>query len=257
MYIFRRKKCRRKRRLETDEKLEEYVKECLSKYWSPEIITEKWKEKYPNARLSHTTIYRALQKGQIDGYPGEKYLRRRNRLKYKKGDSSAVKPDRCISDRPKQADKRKRIGDWEGDTVHGARGTGCIVTCVDRKTRYLAAAKSQGYDALSVNAALSEALKGKRSITMTLDRGSEFSRFRELEKQLELSVYFADAHAPWQRGSNENINGLIRFFLPKGTDFSKLTPEHLDWIVELINTRPRKCLGWLSPKDIFSAKCCT
>lgn len=100
------------------------------------------------------------------------------------------------------------------------------------------------------------ALQGKPMNSLTLDRGSEFAAFREMEETLGCPIYFANPHSPWERGSNENINGLIRFFFPKGSDFTKLEQHELDVIVELINSRPRKCLGWLSPKDIFFAKCC-
>jgi IS30 family transposase len=92
--------------------------------------------------------------------------------------------------------------------------------------------------------------------SLSLDNGSEFADFKGMEKDLKTKVYFADRHAPWQRGSNENVNDLIRFFFPKGTNFHKVKAETLAQVVDLINHRPRKCLGWLSPTEVFS-KCCT
>jgi IS30 family transposase len=93
--------------------------------------------------------------------------------------------------------------------------------------------------------------------SFTFDNGSEFARHREISAQHNAPVYFADPHSPWQRGTNENMNGLIRFFFPKGTDFSKVTKEELQRVIDLINNRPRKCLGWLSPIEFLSLKCCT
>lgn len=140
MYIFRRKRCVRRKRLATDEQLIAFVKGCLEKYWSPEIITVKWKETHPGAKLSHCTIYRALKTGLLPEYPADKYLRRHNNLKYKRGNNQTIKPQHVIEERPDAANMRERIGDWEGDTVYGAVGRGALVTCVDRKERYLVAA---------------------------------------------------------------------------------------------------------------------
>lgn len=257
LYLYRRKKCRRQRRFEKDKDLITFTKECLSKYWSPEIITAKWKEMSPGRKLSHSTIYRAIKNGLLTTYPAEKYLRRRNRLKYKRGNNQTIHPENKIADRPEQAEARERIGDWEGDTVRGAPGKGCIITCVDRKSRYLTAGISRDMSAREVCGGLRRMLCGKPVKTLTIDRGSEFAGFRELEKEIKGTIYFADPHSPWQRGSNENINGLIRFFYPKGSNFLNVSQREVDYIVNLINTRPRKCLGWLSPYDIFSSSCCT
>lgn len=257
LYIFRRKKCRRKERFLVDNELITFVGEGLSKYWSPEIITIKWKQLHLGAKLSHSTIYRALKRKLIAGYRAEAHLRRRNRLKYKKGDNRTIRPENEIADRPVSANNRDRIGDWECDTVHGSRGKGFLVTCVDRKSRYLAAAVSPDRTPSNTNAAIFQSLAAKPVHTLTFDRGSEFAGFREIETALGTTVYFADPHSPWQRGSNENINGLLRFFFPRGTSFLAVDQEYLDTVLYLINSRPRKCLGWLSPADVFFSKCCT
>jgi IS30 family transposase len=102
-----------------------------------------------------------------------------------------------------------------------------------------------------------EALKGFQVDSITLDNGSEFADFRRVEKELKTTVYFADPHAPWQRPTNENTNGLLRFFFPKGTDFLKVSAQEVKDVLSLINNRPRKCLGWLSPAEIMFSKCCT
>ena len=255
-YLQRRKKCRRKLRLEEDTDLCRYVEQSLLRYWSPEIIVAKWKQSHPDARLSHTTLYRAIYSGLLPDYPAKKYLRRRGLVKYtRRKNSHTIRPHRLFSERPWEAQNRTRIGDWEGDTMHGGRGKGCLVTCIDRKTRYLTAAISNGFSAKEVAAKLIRALTGKPRHTLTLDRGSEFALFREIEHTAKLKIYFADPHAPWQRGSNENINDALRFFFPKGCDFRSVKPTELQHVVDLINQRPRKCLNWLSPADIFNSCC--
>jgi len=104
--------------------------------------------------------------------------------------------------------------------------------------------------------AVCKALSGLPVHSLTLDNGTEFAEFKGIEKALNTVVYFADPHSPWQRGSNENTNGLLRFFFPKGSDFRQITQERLHEVADLLNNKPRKCLGWLSPADFF-AKCCT
>ncbi|MDL2281206.1 IS30 family transposase [Selenomonadales bacterium OttesenSCG-928-I06] len=257
LYLYRRKKCRRKNRYSYDKKLISFTQDGLSKFWSPEIITIKYKQANPNTKLSHCTIYRALIKNLIVGYSPQTHLIRRNRLKYKKGNNCTIRPDYSIHQRPKEANLRQRIGDWEVDTVHGAKGKGALLTCVDRKSRYLVAGFSEKFTAESINKTLSNTLKQNPVHTLTFDRGTEFSGFRKIQQDFGVKVFFADPHSPWQRGSNENINGLLRFFFPKGCDFLNISTEYINHVIELINTRPRKCLGWLSPHEVFFSKCCT
>ena len=157
---------------------------------------------------------------------------------------------RQIHDRPMDINNRTRLGDFEGDTIYGSVGKGYLVTAIDRCSRLLVAAKCEDKTISVINNAFSTAFSKVseliQPITLTLDNGSEFNGFKEIERENHLKVYFADPHSPWQRGSNENINGLIRFFFPRGTDFRKLPQEQLDSVVSLINNRPRKCLGYLS-----------
>ena len=107
-------------------------------------------------------------------------------------------------------------------------------------------------DSALIAKAFDRAFNGTQVETLTLDRGSEFAKFEEIEKNLATTVYFADPHSPWQRPSNENINGLLRFFFPKGTDFTAVQEEDFQHVIALINNRPRKCLGWLSPIEFLS-----
>lgn len=255
LYISRRKDSKRRYLLESNEDLREWVIEGLSKYWSPEIITQRWKIANPDSKLSHNTIYAAIKNGRIDGINKKTHLRRKGRRK-NSHKSATIHPEHSIHERLAIAEQRGRFGDWEGDTVYGAIGKGLIVTCVDRKSRYLAASLLKSRAVNDTKEAVKYALKGLPVKSITLDNGSEFAAFRELEQELGAPIYFADPHSPWQRGSNENINDLIRFFFPKGTNFHKVDQETLDLTLNLINNRPRKCLGWLSPVE-FLAKCCT
>ena len=129
-----------------------------------------------------------------------------------------------------------------------------MITSVDRQSRLTVAAIARDKTIDSTNAAFVAAFSKAKlvpPITLTLDNGTEFLGFKDLEHTLDVKVYFADAHAPWQRGSNENVNGLIRFFFPRGTDFTKVTDEQLDAVLNLINNRPRKCLDYLSPNEFI------
>lgn len=257
LYLYRRKKSRRKQRYLTDSSLIAFTKQCLERYWSPETIVAQWKQLHPGAKLSAATIYRALALHLLEGFSQRNHLRRRGVLKYKKGNTSPIQNERRINERPRQANLRLRIGDWEGDTIWGLKQKSYLVTCVDRKSRFLLAAIVENKSSQTVNAALQQLLGGQPLHSLTLDRGAEFAAFDELERSLKTQVFFADPHAPWQRGSNENINGLLRFFFPRGTDFSSVSKQELDAVLSLINSRPRKCLDWLSPSDLFLSKCCS
>lgn len=182
-------------------------------------------------------------------------LEERQSLILIKGKSYTRFFDSSIHDRPIDADNRSRFGDFEGDTIYGSVGKGYLVTAIDRRSRLLVAAKCEDKTIPVINKAFFDAFakasKMIKPLTLTLDNGTEFLGFKDIEKENNLKVYFADSHSPWQRGSNENINGLIRFFFPRGTDFRNLPQEQLDSVVSLINNRPRKCLGYLSPIEFI------
>jgi IS30 family transposase len=255
LYIIRRKSCKRKYRLGTDMELNQWVKECMDKYWSPEIITARWKQHYPGAKLSHSTIYRSLKGNVITGYKVRTHLRRHGKRKYdKNANTNSIQPEHLIREWDEKIRRRSEFGHWEGDTIYGAIGKGLLVTCVDRKSRYLAVSLLKSRERVLTKDAIVNAFKGQQVLSLSLDNGSEFAAFKQIEKELNTIVYFADPHSPWQRGSNENINGLLRFFFPKGTNFLGVTQEELDHVITLINNRPRKCLGWLSPIE-FLNKC--
>jgi len=226
-----------------------YIIEHLKEYWSPETICAIWNRDHTEGqRLNHATIYRYLKQKRFPGVSRKQNLRRRGKLKRPRNAAyQTIHPDRLIPDWPAVISERGRIGDWEGDTVYGGVGKGLLVTLVDRKSRFLRAVVVRSRNALEVRTAIETALKGLPVHSISLDNGAEFSDFRSLEASLNTLVYFAEPHKPWQRGTNENTNDILRFFFPKGYDFLSLSQSDLDAVVLLINSRPRKCLGWLSP----------
>lgn len=260
LYITRRKNCRRHFIVESDPELKQFIAECLEKYWSSETIAVKAKEK--GFKICFSTIYNAIYSKKFGKNAAKSYLRRRGYRKYTRSSSkSGFKPEHTIYERPQICEEKGRFGDFEGDTVQGSPGKGCLVTFVDRKSKLLVAYKSDNKVPKNIRKAIENAFKHSdfelpvKSIT--LDRGSEFSDFKGIEKNLETSVFFCDPHSPWQRGLNESTNGMIRFFFPKGCNFHKITDEDVVRVVSIINNRPRKCLGYLSPIEFLSKKCCT
>ena len=257
LYIVRRRKSVRPFRLSADAELETWVKGCLDAYWSPEIIVARWKQAHPGEKLSPSTIYRALKEGRMPGYKPQTHLRRRGKRKYDRdANTNSIQPEHLIREWDARIRDRMETGHWEGDTLYGAVGKGLVFTGVERKSRYLRASLLKSREQIPTKDAVIKALQGQNVLSLSLDNGAEFAAFKQIEKELNTTVYFADPHSPWQRGSNENVNGLLRFFFPKGTDFLQVSQERLDFVLSLINNRPRKCLGWLSPLE-FLNHCCT
>ena len=254
-YRCRRRRCIRHYRIQKGTPLYDFIRNALKQFWSPEIIAAKWNEEHPEDHISFTTIYLAVKRGEFDPISEQSHLRRRGRKKYgSRSKFNTIHPEHTIQERPEQANTRERVGDFEGDTVKGSHGKGCIVTYVDRKSRKVFAAVSKDMSSKSIYRATRKAFGKVRPKTITLDNGSEFAMFKDIEKALKTTVYFADPHSPWQRGSNENINDCFRFFFPKGFDFRTLSDRELQHVVDLINSRPRFCLNLLSPNHVF---CCT
>ncbi len=231
----------------------EFIVNGLLRYWSPEAICGRWRREHPDRRkLSVSTIYRYVKQKRFPDITPKKHLRRRGkRLLPRNSNYNSVQPDRIIPEWPEEIRKRSRIGDWEGDTVYGGVGKGLLVSLVDRKSRYLCAGLLSSRNAEETNRVMEQLLNGKPLKSISLDNGSEFSQFRTLEDNLKTLVYFAEPHKPWQRGTNENTNDILRFFFKKGYDFHSLSQDDLDVVLDLINKRPRKCLDWLSPFEVF------
>lgn len=230
-----------------------YIVDKLQLFWSPETICGKWAQEHADKKpLHYSTIYRYIHYGLFpDISPKENLRRRGHKSKKKHGGQMTIHPNRLIREWPEEIRNRSRLGDWEGDTITGKIGSGLIDTLVDRKSRYLLAGKVESKAAPSNRKVLENLLKDMPVQSISFDNGVEFAEHERIEKTLSTKVYFADPHSPWQRGSNENTNGLLRFFFPRGSDFRLITQEQVDYVVALLNNRPRKCLGWRTPNEVF------
>ena len=231
----------------------EYIIAGLQHYWSPETICGRWHKEFPEKKpLCVSTIYRYIRFGKFPKITAKQHLRRRGkRIQTRNANYNSIQPDRTIPEWPEEIRKRVRIGDWEGDTVYGGVGRGLLVTLVDRKSRHLKMGLLASRTAEGTRLVIERPLRGLPVKSVSLDNGSEFSEFHKLEKSLSTLVYFAEPHKPWQRGTNENTNDIVRFFFPKGFDFRTVTDEDIQFVENLINNRPRKCLGWKTPAEIF------
>lgn len=254
-YIHRRKNCHRKNNLLLNTEMYRFAFQGLLQYWSPEIIAGKWNATHSSS-FSYSSVYRAVRAGLFPGIKPWTHFRRKAKPYSGQRKSYTRFFESSIHDRDEVVESRSRIGDFEGDTVYGSVGKGYLITAVDRKSRFLVAAIAANKRKETTNDAFVKAFSSLpdkvKPLTLTLDNGTEFLAYKELESRWALKVYFADTHSPWQRGSNENVNGLIRFFFPRGTNFNLVSDEVLQSVVSLINNRPRKCLGYLSPNEYLA-----
>lgn len=252
LYILRRRKHSRTAGAK-ETKAREYIIAGFKKYWSPETICKRWHKDYPDKKeLCISTIYRYIKAGIFPDITVRKNLRRRGkRMMPRNSNYNSIQPDRIIPQWPEEIRLRLRFGDWEGDTVYGGVGKGLLVTLVDRKSRYMRIGLLRSRNAKETVSVIKKLLYGLSVESVSLDNGSEFSEFHELERELQTLVYFAEPHKPWQRGTNENSNDIIRFFFPKGFDFRMVTDSDVQFVEDLINNRPRKCLNWETPAEVF------
>ena len=227
-----------------------HIESRLQQTWSPEQLVGAELV----GKLSVKTIYNWLHKGllKVDAT----VLRRKGKRSSTQEKRGRYAVGRTIKDRPHEVKARKVFGHWELDTVVSSRGKskGCFATYVERKTRFYVAipmkdrTKESMFNAMT---SLHTALTNKALKSFTSDRGKEFACYLEVERLLGIPMYFADAYSAWQRGSNENSNGLLREFFPKRTDLAKVTIQELTESLLLLNNRPRKCLGFKSPFEMF------
>ena len=231
----------------------DYVIAGLKAFWSPEEISERWHKMNPLEKpICVSTIYRYIKLRKFPEITAQKHLRRRGkRMLPRNANYNSIQPDRIIPEWPDAIRNRIRIGDWEGDTVYGGVGKGLLVSLVDRKTRFLRIGLLERRTSDGTRLVIEKLLKGLPVKSVSLDNGSEFSEFRKLEESLSTLVYFAEPHKPWQRGTNENTNDIIRFFFPKGFDFRTVTDDDIQLVENIINNRPRKCLDWKTPAEVF------
>ena len=238
------------------------VKKLLTEnQWSPEQICGRLKLEGLEA-ISPETIYQKILADKKEG--GHLYLhlrckkQRRKRYGSHRATRGLIKNRVDIDERPKGVEQRKRIGDWEGDTVVGSHTRGPVIaTLVERKSRFTKCAKARDKTAASVTTAIIEKMKtiSAMMLTMTLDNGKEFANHQILSELLKIKIFFAHPYHSWERGTNENTNGLLRQYLPKKTSFHNLTEEALQEIEDKLNHRPRKCLGYQTPFEVFSKQC--
>lgn len=225
------------------------VEQKLKQYWSPEQIEGRAKlEGY--AMACFMTIYNYLD--TEEGRGCRQYLRGPSkRRKTNKKKHQRIHERTMIDKRPEEAEERKEPGHFEGDTVRGPMTSGsCIMTLTDRLTMYLATGKLDGRKAAYLNEAAENVAESMPIKTITVDNGMEFASHKELKEKTGADIYFAHPGCPWERGGNENINGLLRQFFPKGTDFDDVSEEELAHATDLINNRPRKLLGYKTPEEV-------
>ena len=254
-YEERRLSCRRRRILD-DKRVFGLVRDkFLGEQWSPEQIEGRLALELGESPVSDTTIYRGIDAGLFDGCVGGHKARRRlrHRGKRRKGPSERrgkIKVSHEISERPAAAEGRGEPGHWEGDTVAGKAGGACLLTLVDRKDGFLVGGKCRRKTAKCVRDKMPRALEGQPLASVTLDRGKEFADHAQVTGEIGVEFYFALPHHPWQRGTNENTNGLLREYFPKGESLGRVSENRVQEVYDKLNRRPRKRLGYRTPYEI-------
>ncbi|MBI2644164.1 MAG: IS30 family transposase [Candidatus Wildermuthbacteria bacterium] len=248
---------KRFKKIEHNTKLRKYVVKKLKKYLSPEQIAGQWTKSHQNQRIGKDTIYKFVYGKRKDlvkylRCQKGKYRRRYGtRIREKQREESKK---RRIDVRPEIINLRQRIGDWEGDTVKGSGRSGHIITYVERKSGYLVAGEAENATAENINAftmgEFNKIPRGKR-LSITYDNGSEFAGYATIEQKTGMTAYFAFPYHSWERGTNENTNGLVRQYFPKGTDFTDASLSAIREAEQRLNSRPRKTLGFYTPSERF------
>lgn len=257
-----------KSRLAGEDRLRAYVIERLHKRWSPEEIVKRLKAEYPRdmrMRISHEAIYRyiyilprgSLKQTLVHALRQErKYRRKRMGRKGTHEETRGKIADMLsIEERPKEVEDRTIPGHWEGDLIMGKNKRTALGTLVERTTRTLLLVPLKAKDAETVRKEYAKALgslPSELAKTLTYDQGKEMSGHRQFTIDTGIQVYFAHPGSPWERGTNENTNGLIRQYFPKGTDFSQVSVREIKRVQRELNDRPRKVLNWKKPDEVFN-----
>jgi len=230
------------------------VEQLLREDWSPEQIS-LWLIEADEPRVSHESIYQYIYWDK--GCGGDLYNHLRCKKKRRKRYGAYDRRGKLINqvsidERPTVVHLRNRIGDWELDTIIGKNHKQAIVSMTERKTRLNYLFKVENKDAASVEFAIISTLRksGLPILTLTADNGREFGNHESIAQILQTSFYFAHPYCSWERGSNENANGLVRQYFPKGADFSSIKQSDLEWVMKRLNNRPRKCLDMKTPNQV-------
>ncbi|EHK90104.1 IS30 family transposase [Aggregatibacter actinomycetemcomitans] len=247
-YQQKRRPCKAAKKLQHPDYYRLVQDKFLYEQWSPEQISRRLKYEKSPLSISYATIYRGIKEGLFD--VGERkatrHLRRKGKTRHmvnheeKRGKIVISNP---LERRPKSAKNRSRFGHWEADMVLGKVRKACLVTLTDRKSRFLPAKKVPAKQSELVKDAMIALLKSHKLRSITPDRGKEFAKHRKVTKALGVEFYFPEPHQPWQRGTNENTNGLLREYFPKQADIGQWDDNYIRLVVDKLNLRPRKCLG--------------
>jgi IS30 family transposase len=252
--VARRRRCRRKPHFSVEDMTR--VARLLRRKWSPEQISGVL-SKNGTLRISHETIYRRIRWDKRAGgdlWRHTRIMSKFGRKRYRSVDSRGILPGkRSIAERPVEVERRQEIGHWEGDTVMGSDMRHCVLTLVERKTGYVIIKKLPARKKQVVTRAASRAIRRhcRNFKTLTLDNGTEFHDYAILEQRYPITVYFATPYHSWERGSNENLNGLLRQYLPKGECMRNVTQARCDQIADDLNNRPRKRFGFDTPAALY------
>ena len=233
------------------------IKSKLQIKWSPEQISG-WLREEKDTLISHETIYQHIQADRKSGGTLFNRLRRKGKAYQRRSKSQAgrghIKNRVSIDERPVEVDEKERTGDWEIDLVIGKGHSGALVTIVERKTSFTVSTRINDKTAETVTAATIALLAPFKDavLTITADNGKEFAYHEKMTEALGAKVYFADPYSSWQRGLNENTNGLLREYWPKKTDFKKVSPKEVESVIVQLNDRPRKKLNYQTPAKLMA-----
>ncbi|UFH58038.1 IS30 family transposase [Sulfurovum mangrovi] len=244
----------KKANLKLTKETKELIKKYLKKEFSPEQIAATLEMKH-SISVSYVTIYTYIHVDKLGNGTLHTHLRQQGRRRKKYGQSrkNRIKERVSIEERPSLVDDKVRVGDFEADTIIGKGRQGAIVTIVDRKSMYLKLSlpvNKRSHVVANEMVRLLAPFK-KKVHTITTDNGLEFAGHRTISKKLKCDYYFCHPYSSWERGLNENINGLIRQYIPKGSSFEHLTQKEIRRIENRLNHRPRKSLGWRTPYEVF------
>ena len=255
----RRSKASHRMRLKSDA-IRDYVESKLKEDWSPEQIAGRIRIDHPGLSISHEAIYQYIYHHPSipDRTELISCLRRSHKRRKRKGQApdkhKSKIPNRIgIEDRPEVVDERSRFGDWEADTLTSRQSKAALLSMAERKSRLVQLEKLEAKTAPATSAAVTKRLlrfPKETHHTITFDNGSENADHENISEDAKIKCFFCDPNSPWQRGTNENINGLVRQYLPKKTDFAIISAEKIKWIETKLNNRPRKCLDYKTPLEV-------